>query len=462
MPSSFGQYRIDSRLGDGRFTETYHAHDLIRRRPVALKLLKPGLLSTEKDYREFLNYIQRAAELVHPRIAWVWETGSAEGRYYFTERFVAGEALSTHIARLGPLPWDRTLQTVEQVAQAIEFAEERGWFHGRVTPHNILLGADLGAILSDYGLAQAIRQLLPVEPPALEAAVYLPPEVLQGHPVSPRADQYMLACSVVEMLSGKPPFTVSDLEEIRFQKSTAFDASLLPLELVPPQASEMIERALNPDPSARFDNSLDFVQSFEHAIKFGLTDASARLKHQEQLRRWRETAELARLEAEEAARLENLEQARHEIQERARQEAEQAILLQEQPISPPGLVPSTAPRRRVVQTQRRRYLWLFIAGGVLILLLLTGYWVNERRSSSAGIQPSATTALNVLPATNTPATPPSETISPSPSHTLTLAPTSRPSITPSRTASPSMSPTPTASPSPITVRTATPDRSDRN
>ncbi len=228
VSSTFGQYRIDSRLGAGRFTETFRATDLVRRRPVALKLLIPGLLPTEKTYREFLDHIQRASELVHPRIAWVWETGSGSGQYYFAERFIAGETLSACLSNSGPLPWDRALQTLEQLAQAIEFAEEHSWNHGRITPQNILLGADQGAVLSDYGLSQAVRMILPVEPPRLNQAQYLPPEVIQGGPVTPRADLYMLGCTLVEMLTGKPAFEAPDVAEIQAKKTANFDSSLLP------------------------------------------------------------------------------------------------------------------------------------------------------------------------------------------------------------------------------------------
>ena len=86
---------------------------------------------------------------------------------------------------------------VDQIAQALEFAYSKGWVHGRVTPHNILLGPDQSAVLSDYGLQRALR-LSPISTIlqiSTYDAQYLAPDVLQGKPVSPAADQYALACT---------------------------------------------------------------------------------------------------------------------------------------------------------------------------------------------------------------------------------------------------------------------------
>ncbi|MCC6958126.1 MAG: serine/threonine protein kinase [Anaerolineales bacterium] len=469
--STIAQYRFEDPLGGGDFTETYHAFDLIRRRPVALKLLRPGLFPPAA-LKGFLERAQRAAELVHPRIAWVWEAGEAQGRHYIVERFVGGESLAAHLERAGPLPWERALQTLEQISQGIEFAEERGWTHGRVTPHNILLSADQGAVLSDYGLVNALRELLPPTAADLYDAAYLPPEVLQGQPVTPRADQYTLACALIEMLSGTNPFSAPGRDEILQKKSAALDPPLhLPLNL-PMPASEVILRALSPDPAERFDNALAFASNLERAVRLGLSDAAARAQHEEQLRRWRETEEQARLEAEEAERLEALEQARREIQERARLEAEQVVsaayegaVLAALPEPPDGSTldepqPPAHPTSRRSQPldrpawQRLWPLYLLIA---LLLLALAGYWLKER-GPLAGVQPSATPTLveisPTLPALLPPTFTSLPTITPLPTHSPTIRPSATATATRTATASPTPTQTLTASPSPTITRPA--------
>ena len=189
---------------------------MVRRRPVALKLLHPGLLENEQAYRDFLSQAGQAAELVHPHIAWVWESGEIDGHFFLVERFVNGPSLASKLSESGVLPWEQARQMVDQIAQALEFAFSKGWVHGRVTPHNILLGLDQTAVLSDYGLQRALRvsKISAMLQISTYDAQYLAPEVLQGKPVSPAADQYALACTLLEMLAGKNPFAADSLAEI--------------------------------------------------------------------------------------------------------------------------------------------------------------------------------------------------------------------------------------------------------
>ena len=190
MTTSFiGRYRLETRLEAGEWSETYQAYDLVNRRPVALKLLNPTMLSNERAWRGLLSEIQRSAELVHPHIAWVWETGEEDGRRFLTERFIAGATLENKLAEGGPLPWGQALPLLEQLAQALEFGAARGYRHGRITPHNVLVSPEMGAVLSDYGLANALSLLFPERPPTLYNARFLPPEALQGVRLWTRAVQ---------------------------------------------------------------------------------------------------------------------------------------------------------------------------------------------------------------------------------------------------------------------------------
>jgi serine/threonine protein kinase len=462
--TSFGRYRIETELGTGRFSETYQAYDLVRRRTVALKLLRSDLLPDERAWTGFLAEIQRAAELVHPHIAWIWEAGEIEGRYFLAERFVGGESLSAHLSQYGPLPADQALKYLEHIAQAIDFSEQRGWTHGSVTPRNILLSRDLGAVLSDYGLLNAARLKLPGLPVLLEEAPYLPPEVLRGGPRSPRVDLYALACSLVEALTGHSPYHGDRLEEILDQKGTALEVPLPSLETIPLQASRVIVRALDPEPGARFNNVLDFVDALDRAVRLGLTDAAALAQHEEQLRRWREVKEQDRTQAEEASRLEAVQQARLEIQERARREAEQVIELQDAPLeqgdSPVQPHQAVSRRRASAEAARRRTLLLGLV--LLVVIGLGGFWLFDGRFGSGSFLPSATPdylatglALPSITATATPiptSTPlPTQTASPSPTLTRSPTPSSSPTSTASQTATPTNPPA-----------SSTPERPDRD
>jgi serine/threonine protein kinase len=461
-PSSFGRYRIETELGVGRFSETYHAYDLVRRRPTALKLLHPNLFSDERSWRGFLAEIQRAAELVHPHIAWIWETGEMEGRYFLAERFIGGETLAARLAHSGPLPVNQTLKVLEQIAQAIDFAEQRGWTHGRVTPGNILLSQDLGAVLGDYGLLNAVRLKLPNTPVSPEEAQYLPPEVLHGSPITPRTDLYALACTLVEALTGKSPFIGESQDETLAKKSSPFESPLISLEIIPLQASRVIERALNPEPASRHKYALDFVDELEGAVRLGLTEPAARLQHEEQLRRWRDIQEQGRIEAEEASRLAAVEQARREIQERAHREAEQIIVSQETPVIPEPVMSETrvsANRRKSVSSAIRLPLLALIGAVLLIALGLGGYWLSGLGTKSGGLSTSSTPIMLQTSLPSPTDTHPAPTFTSTPQPTYTTRPTS--TVKPS--ASPTFSRTPTTSltsTSPPPTSSSTPQRPD--
>ncbi len=465
--TSIGRYRIESELGSGRYCRTFQAYDLFHRRAVALKLLQPELFSDGHAWRGFLSDIQGAADLIHPHIAWIWETGEQDGRYYLVERFIGGETLSALITQSGPLPTDQAIKALEEIAQAIEFGQQHGWTHGGVTPHNILISPDLGAVLSDYGLFSAIHRKPGRPQPDLTDAPYIPPEILCGAPVSPGADIYGLACCLIEALSGTNPFSGSSLNEIIEKKTSAYECPILPLETIPLQANKVIERALNPDPDKRFKYALDFMDAFEKNVRHGLTDAAGRAEHEEQLRRLRETQEQERIKAEETVRMEAVEKARIEIQERARIEAEQAIRQTE---PPPDLIQTVDETIRFSnqavsrQRSRPRYIWI-ILGILLAAALITGiFWLRNRNLLTVISVGSPTPPVYTATWASLQQTDPAPVIigTSSPTHTATLMPTSQPSVTQTLVPSPTPSLTPTLTEMPPSVTPVRPEKENNS
>ncbi len=471
LTSTFiGRYRLETRLGAGQWSETYQAYDLVNRRPVALKLLKPDLLSSERTWRGLLAEIQRAAELVHPHIAWIWETGEEEGRRFLTERFIAGVPLEKRLAEGGPLPWGQALPLLEQLAQALEFGSERGWLHGRITPHNLLVSAEMGSVLSDYGLANALRLFLPEQPPTLYNARFLAPEALQGEPLSKNSDGYALACLAVTMLRGSPPFAAETLDEMlerkrRISAGILLPASgFLPIESTPIPVGEVIARGLDPKPSLRYSGAAAFVEDLAEAIRLGLTDENLRLQHEEQLLRWRENEEKTRLEAEEVARLAAVAEARKEIHERARLEAEQIIELEDQlPVlqelseAPPQQGGS---RKTVQPSRQKRIKPVYLAAlGLLALAILWlggswlgGAWLDERRSGGfPPVESPSSTAAEIKAIEPTLSAP---SLTPNTQPSSTSSSTEPP--TPTQTIHPASTNTPGATPSPSSTFTNTP------
>ena len=205
-----GRYRIERELGEGGMATVYLAEDLKHRRQVAVKVLKPQLsrlLGTER----FLREIEVAANLRHPHILPLFESGDAEGLLYYVMPLVAGESLRSRLDRERQLPIDEALQITREVADALTYAHDKGVIHRDVKPSNILLEGG-HAVLTDFGIAQAVgdvgdRTRLTHTGTSLGTTGYMSPEQLSGDgALDGRSDQYSLGCVLYEVLAGRPPF----------------------------------------------------------------------------------------------------------------------------------------------------------------------------------------------------------------------------------------------------------------
>ena len=149
------RYRIDRELGRGGFAVVYLAHDIRHDRSVALKVLHDEIaadVGTERFERE----IKLAARLQHPHILGVFDSGMVEGRLYFTMPFVEGETLRQRIQRERQLPVADAIGIAREVADALQYAHERGVIHRDIKPENILL-IGRHAMVADFGIARALR-----------------------------------------------------------------------------------------------------------------------------------------------------------------------------------------------------------------------------------------------------------------------------------------------------------------
>ena len=203
-----GKYEIVDLIGSGAYAEVYKAVDTVLRRTVALKLLKPSLLSDDEAVPRFLQEAQTAANLIHPHIAWVWDLGELDGRYYLAMRYIDGESLDKVLKTKGQLSWDEAIKYISQISDALTFAHAGGLVHRDIKPQNIMISPKDGAVLTDFGLVRAMEAgSIGTRTGALMGTpAYMAPEIWQGEPAGPAADQYSLACVLVEMLTGKPLF----------------------------------------------------------------------------------------------------------------------------------------------------------------------------------------------------------------------------------------------------------------
>ncbi|MFE3100883.1 serine/threonine-protein kinase [Nocardia tengchongensis] len=216
--SRFGQYELRRLLGVGGMGEVYEAYDTVRDRVVAVKLLDVDLARQPTYVERFRRESRTAAKLQEPHVIPVHDWGEVDGVLFIDMRLVRGRDLKAYLYEEGPLPPERAVTVVEQIAAALDAAHESGLVHRDVKPANILLTGELFAYLVDFGIAHTESDVqLTQTGNAIGSFAYMAPERFEHNAsVSPGADIYALACVLYECLTGGPPFrVVGNLANIR-------------------------------------------------------------------------------------------------------------------------------------------------------------------------------------------------------------------------------------------------------
>jgi serine/threonine protein kinase/tetratricopeptide (TPR) repeat protein len=206
--SELAGYRIESLIGRGGMSVVYLAEDPRLGRRVALKLLVPELAGDERFRERFLRESRLAASLEHPNVLPIYDAGEVDGLLFIAMRHVEGRDLRSLLQVQGPLPLERALALVGQLAWALDSAHARGLVHRDVTPGNVLVAEGDHVYLCDFGLSRRVVSTASLTETGqlLGTLDYVAPEQIQGEDADGRADVYSLACVLYECLTGKPPF----------------------------------------------------------------------------------------------------------------------------------------------------------------------------------------------------------------------------------------------------------------
>ncbi len=260
------RYAIESEIDSGGMATVYRARDLKHDRTVAIKVLRPDLAEAIGADR-FLREIRTTANLSHPHVLPLFDSGEADGFLFYVMPFVKGESLADRLEREGQLPVEDAVQIAREVADALAYAHKNGVIHRDIKPANIML--DEGhALLADFGIAQARagaeETKLTGSGMSLGTPSYMSPEQIAGdREVDGRADQYALGCVLFEMLAGHPPFTGADIQTVMRQHLAAEAPSVTQARLtVPKGVAKAVHRALAKAPADRFRT----MEEFEKAL----------------------------------------------------------------------------------------------------------------------------------------------------------------------------------------------------
>ena len=263
------RYTIERELGRGGMATVYLAHDLRHARAVALKVMHPEVAAALGPER-FLREIRISAQLDHPHILTLIDSGRNDGVLWYVLPYVRGESLRAKLAREGPLSVEQAIRIATQVASALDYAHRHGVIHRDIKPENILLHEG-EAVVADFGIALAVREAggerLTETGLSLGTPQYMSPEQATGsREPDPRSDLYSLGAVVYEMLTGEPPHTGPTAQAVIAKLLSERPTRIRTVRAdVPEHIDAAVTKALAKVPADRFASASEFAAALERS-----------------------------------------------------------------------------------------------------------------------------------------------------------------------------------------------------
>ena len=249
-----GKYQLGQLLGQGGMGAVYRSFHPVLNQPVAVKVMQNTLAADPQAQQRFLREAQVVAGLAHPNIVNIFDVDIQDGRPYIVMEYLDAGSLADRL-QAGPLTQAAALQLAAPLADALEYAHQRGLVHRDLKPANVLLRPDGSPVLADFGLARPVQADSAAQITATGAVMgtlaYMAPEQFSGQPTDARADIYSFGVMLYEMLTGRLPFT-GDSAQIMYGHLQQPPPSLrVARPDLPDSIEQLVQRMLSKDPAWR-------------------------------------------------------------------------------------------------------------------------------------------------------------------------------------------------------------------
>ncbi|MBO9532434.1 MAG: Stk1 family PASTA domain-containing Ser/Thr kinase [Solirubrobacteraceae bacterium] len=263
-----GRYQVEAQIGQGGMASVYRAEDIQLGRKVAVKVLHAQFAEDQEFVERFRREAKAAAQLQHPGIVSVYDTGSWNGTWYIAMELLEGPSLKERLVSEGRIPPAQAIAITEQILRAVRAAHRDGIIHRDIKPHNVLLDEEGRPKVTDFGIARRGASDMTATGSILGTAHYIAPEQAQGEVITPRTDLYSVGVVLYEMLTGRTPFEGDSAVSIALAHVNNEPRS--PRSLVPevsPALDAVVLRALAKRPSDRFADADAFLAALADAAR---------------------------------------------------------------------------------------------------------------------------------------------------------------------------------------------------
>src|SRR5438045_3707092 len=270
-PQKIGRYEIQGELGRGAMGIVYRALDPTIGRTVALKTMRLDVHGTDEEeiLRRFKHEAKLAGVINHPNVVTIYDAGEDQGVFYIAMEYVEGVTLQTLLHQQRVVPAQLVLEITKQICPAMDYAHKRGVIHREITPANIMLTAQGGAKIMDFGIAKAEGGMTSAGQ-VLGTPAYMSPEQVRGKTLDGRSDLFSYGVCLYEMVTGEKPFTGQNVTTIIYKIMNETPVPPRDLDLtIHPGMSALITKALAKDPKDRFQSGKELVHELEHYKDFG-------------------------------------------------------------------------------------------------------------------------------------------------------------------------------------------------
>jgi serine/threonine-protein kinase len=266
---NLGDFRVERMLGRGGMGEVYLATQISLNRQVALKVLRPDLLTKENYLKRFEVEATTVAKLNHPNIVHVYTLGNVDGIRFIAMEYVQGTNLRDYLAKKGALDIPLALSIMKQAATAVGAAGEIGLVHRDIKPENLMVTKRGQVKVADFGLCrnQDTAPLNLTQPGVtMGTPLYMSPEQAQGKPCDHRSDLYSLGATFYHMLAGCPPFRAETPIAVALKHLKDQPISMMVLRPeIPPEIDRLVLKLMEKDPANRFQSAAEMLKELAKA-----------------------------------------------------------------------------------------------------------------------------------------------------------------------------------------------------